>query len=78
MARIFECIRIFVEVLHSNTLTNECPNIFLQTNLTQRMSKYIRKRKIYTNVRIYIRDEYIRIFEYIRHTLTQILNSSGT
>ena len=37
--------------------TNECPNIFVKEKLTQ------------TNVRIYIRDQYIRIFEYIRHTL---------
>ena len=37
--------------------TNECPNIFEKEKL------------IRTNVRIYIRDQYIRIFEYIRHTL---------
>ena len=36
---------------------NECPNIFVKEKLIQ------------TNVRIYIRDQYIRIFEYIRHTL---------
>ena len=34
------------------------------------MSEYISKRKIDTNVRIYICDQYIRIFKYIRHTLT--------
>ena len=32
--------------------TNECPNIFVKEKL------------IRTNVRIYIRDQYIRIFEY--------------
>ena len=37
--------------------TNECPNIFVKEKL------------IRTNVRIYICDQYIRIFEYIRHTL---------
>ena len=37
--------------------TNECPNIFVKEKL------------IRMNVRIYIRDQYIRIFEYIRHTL---------
>ena len=37
--------------------TNECLNIFVK-------EKFIR-----TNVRIYIRDQYIRIFEYIRHIL---------
>ena len=37
--------------------TNECPNIFVKDKL------------IRTNVRIYIRYQYIRIFEYIRHTL---------
>ena len=40
--------------------TNECPNIFVKEKL------------IRTNVRIYIRDQYIRIFEYIRHTLIYI------
>ena len=39
--------------------TNECPNIFVKENL------------IRMNVRIYIQDQYIRIFEYIRHTLVQ-------
>merc|ERR1711934_1196897 len=52
IARIFEYIRIFILVLHSNTLTNECPNIFVKEKL------------IRMNVRIYIRDQYIRIFEY--------------
>ena len=28
-------IRIFVESLYSNTLTNECPDIFVPTNLIQ-------------------------------------------
>ena len=37
--------------------TNECLNIFIKEKLIQ------------TNVRIYICDQYIRIFEYIRHTL---------
>ena len=37
--------------------TNECPNISVKEKLTQ------------TNVRIYIRDQYSRIFEYIRHPL---------
>ena len=41
--------------------TNECPNIFVKEKL------------IRTNVRIYIRDQYIRIFEYIRHTLICII-----
>ena len=36
---------------------NECPNIFVQTRLT------------WMNVRINIHAQYIRIFEYIRHTL---------
>ena len=41
--RIENCanIRIFKHILHSNTLTNEYPNIFVQSNLT------------WTNVRIY-------------------------
>ena len=43
--------------------TNECPNIFVKEKL------------IRTNVRIYIRDQYIRIFEYIRHTLHQTLKN---
>ena len=33
------------------------------------MSEYISKRKIDTNECPNIRDQYIRIFEYIRHTL---------
>ena len=37
--------------------TNECPNIFVKEKL------------IRMNVQIYIRDQYIWIFEYIRHTL---------
>ena len=41
--------------------TNECPNIFVKEKL------------IRTNIRIYIRDQYIRIFEYIRHTLICLL-----
>ena len=41
--------------------TNECLNIFVKEKLIQ------------TNVRIYIRDQYIRIFEYIRHTLLSSL-----
>ena len=44
--------------------TNECPNIFVKEKL------------IRTNVQIYIRDQYIRIFEYIRHTLVQRYSSS--
>ena len=40
--------------------TNECPNIFVKEKLTR------------TNVRIYICDQYIWIFEYIRHTLIWI------
>ena len=39
--------------------TNECPNIFVKEKL------------IRMNVRIYICDQYIRIFEYIRHTLVR-------
>ena len=31
-----------------------------------------KEKLIRTNVRIYIRDQYIRIFKYIRHTFTQI------
>ena len=48
-------IRIFVLFLHSNTLTNECLNIFVQTNL------------IRTNVRIYSKKKnwYERMSEYI-------------
>ena len=42
--------------------TNECPNIFVKEKL------------IRTNVRIYIRDQYIRIFKYIRHTLLWIIS----
>ena len=57
MARIFECIRIFVEVLHSNTLTNECPNIFAQTNLTRTSNEcpniFVKEKLIRMNVRIY-------------------------
>ena len=46
------------EYIHTNKFdTNECPNTFV----TEKM--------IRTNVRIYIHDQYIRIFEYIRHTL---------
>ena len=40
--------------------TNECPNIFVKEKLIQ------------MNVRIYICDQYVRIFEYIRHTLVRI------
>ena len=43
--------------------TNECPNIFVKEKLLR------------TNVRIYIRDQYIRIFKYIRHTLIHITPS---
>ena len=47
------------EYIRSNKFnTNECPNIFVKEKL------------IRTNVRINIRDQYIQIFEYIRHTLT--------
>ena len=38
--------------------TNECPNIFVKEKL------------IRTNVRIYIRDQYIRIFEYSNIVVT--------
>ena len=38
--------------------TNECPNIFVKEKL------------IRTNVRIYIRDQYIRIFEYLNIFVT--------
>ena len=41
--------------------TNEYPNIFVQTNLMR------------TNFQIYICDQYIRIFKYICHTLTDII-----
>ena len=40
--------------------TSECPNIFVKEKLIQ------------MNVRIYICDQYVRIFEYIRHTLVRI------
>ena len=45
--------------------TNECPNIFVKEKL------------IRTNVRIYICDQYKRIFEYIRHTLYQATGVHG-
>ena len=59
-------IRIFAKVLHSNTLTNKCPNIFVQTNLTRTNVRiYSQKKKlIQMNVRIYICDQYIQLFEY--------------
>ena len=44
--------------------TNECLNIFVKEKL------------IRTNVRIYIHDQYIQIFEYIRHTLVQTPEST--
>ena len=40
--------------------TNECPNIFVNEKL------------LWTNVWIYIHDQYIQIFEYIRHTLVRM------
>ena len=40
--------------------------IYRNIHVAIHLSKYIR-----TNVRIYICDQYIRIFEYIRHTLPQ-------
>ena len=46
------------EYIHTNKFdTNECQNIFVKEKL------------IRMNVRIYICDQYIPIFEYIRHTL---------
>ena len=45
--------------------TNECPNIFVKEIL------------IRMNVRIYIRDQYIQIFEYIRHTQIQSYRWEG-
>ena len=48
------------EYIHTNKFdTNGCPNIFVKEKL------------IRPNVRIYICDQYIQIFEYIRHTLFQ-------
>ena len=45
--------------------TNECPNIFVKEKL------------IRTNVRIYIRDQYIRIFEYSNIFVTLCAKSDG-
>ena len=50
------------EYIHTNKFdTNESPNMFVTEKL------------IRTNVRLTIRDLYIRIFEYIRHTLDQMV-----
>ena len=46
--------------------TNECPNIFVKEKLTR------------TNVRIYIHDQYIRIFEYSNIFVTLWFRASET
>ena len=76
IVRILEYIWIFEQFLHSNTLTNKYPNIFVQSNLTRTNVRIYSYRKIGTNEcpnkylwQIYLN---IRIFEYIRHTLFQI------
>ena len=69
MARIFECIRIFVKVLHSNKLTNECPNIFVSTKLHEWISEYIHTNFFDTNecpnkYSYWKWHEYSNVFEY--------------
>ena len=86
IVRIFKYIWIFKQFLHSNTLTNEYPNIFVQSNLTRTNVRIYSYRKIDTNEcpnkyswQIYSN---IGIFEYIRHTLLgchiHVVNSVAT
>ena len=73
MIRIFEFSNIRHTLIEYNFDTNEYPNIFVSRKWYERISEYIRiKKLIWTNVRIDIRTENIRIFKYIRHTLVEI------
>ena len=66
-------ISIEIKQKHRRNLkidTNEDSNILVSKSCYERISKYICiKILIQTNIRINIRIENIRIYEYIRHTL---------
>ena len=62
-----------IYILHSNTLKNESPNIFVQSNLTRTNTQIYSYCKIETNKcpSKYLRQIYLnfRIFKYIHHIL---------
>ena len=75
IAWIFKYMRIFIYLIHSNTLTNKCTYKLIRH---ERMSDYICKRKIDTNEcpNKYIWPIYSNIWINICHTLVCFVNSN--